>query len=234
MFPRAWGLVAFPPKKHPILVLIAMQAKTAALFIVFATVRALAQEDAPAGLLRGEFVSWSGTPRGGQFTFRATTHQLYSCSYDQKTYIERWSQRITFASADTGDHLELVSDHRLESTACYARMVQILDAPPVHTVAGARPLRSPSPSAALGPRGNMTVAGVILRVFPELLVLRLRSGDHAFVRLRADTQYLAQGQSSASGSLRANTLVFIRAGKNVEGEVEAYQVIWGEILQSDQ
>jgi hypothetical protein len=213
----------------------AMPAKTAGILIVLAVGQALAQEDAPPGLLRGEFVSWSGTPRGGDFTFRSTTHQLYSCSYDQKTYIERWNQRITFAGADKGDRLELISDHRLGSVACYARMVQILDVPPAHAVAGVRPrLRSPSPIAALAPRGNMTVAGVVLRVFPELLVLKLRSGEHAFVCLRSDTQYLAQGQPSAAGSLRANTLVFVRAARNLDGEVEAYQVIWGEILQSDQ
>jgi hypothetical protein len=28
-----------------------------------------------------------------------------------------------------------------------------------------------------------------------------------------------------------NTRVFVRAGKSFDNEVEAYQVVWGEILQ---
>jgi len=212
-----------------------MAATTASLLLASAALLAIAQEDAPAGYLKGEFVSWSGSSRGGEFTFRSTSQQLYSCSFDQKTYIERWNQRITFASAGQGDRLELVSDHPRESAPCYARLVQIVDSTVVRAVPGVRPhLLSPKPSFTLGPRGNMTIAGVVLRVFPELLVLRLRTGEQRFVRLRSDTQYLAQGQPSPAGSLRANTLVFVRAGKDLYGEVEAYQVIWGEILQSDQ
>ena len=32
-------------------------------------------------------------------------------------------------------------------------------------------------------------------------------------------------------NLPVNTVVFIRGGRNLYDEVEAYQVIWGEILQ---
>jgi hypothetical protein len=32
------------------------------------------------------------------------------------------------------------------------------------------------------------------------------------------------------GTLRANSLVFIKAGQNFENEVESYRVIWGRIL----
>jgi len=35
-------------------------------------------------------------------------------------------------------------------------------------------------------------------------------------------------------ALKPNTRVFVRAGKDIYGEIEAYQVIWGAILQPDQ
>lgn len=211
-----------------------MLLKTAGCLFVLAVAQAWAQSDAPTGLLRGDFVNWSGTPRSGNFTFRATTHQLYSCSYDQKTYIERSNQRITFAAAGPGDHLELITDHQFNSSACYARMVQVIDPPivPASALTHFHP-RSSTSSAFPAPRANVTVAGVVLRVFPDLLALRLRTGEEQFLRLRPDTQYLAQGQASARGSLHANTLVFIRAAKDFYGEMEAYQVIWGGILEAD-
>jgi hypothetical protein len=37
-----------------------------------------------------------------------------------------------------------------------------------------------------------------------------------------------------AADLKPNTRVFIRAGKNFEDQVEAYQVIWGEILHPAQ
>jgi hypothetical protein len=40
-----------------------------------------------------------------------------------------------------------------------------------------------------------------------------------------------QGQTTEAGNLPVNTLVFIRGGKNIYDELEAYQVIWGRILQ---
>jgi len=42
-----------------------------------------------------------------------------------------------------------------------------------------------------------------------------------------------EGQPAEVGSLRANLVVFVRAGKNLDQEVEAYQVVWGEILQPE-
>jgi len=34
-----------------------------------------------------------------------------------------------------------------------------------------------------------------------------------------------------AADLKPNTRVFVRAGKNLEDQIEAYQIVWGEILQ---
>jgi len=65
------------------------------------------------------------------------------------------------------------------------------------------------------------------------LYLRSRAGERSAIRLRPDTRFLMEGQPSELGSLRANLVVFVRAGKNLDNEVEAYQVVWGEILQPE-
>ena len=209
--------------------------KSAALTFALAAAAATAQENGPAGLLRGQLVTWSGTPDRGVFTFRASENLLYSCSYDQKTYMEREKQRITFAGVEKGDRLEVISDRQPGSGLCYARTVHIVDVPRAYVVPGVRPRR---PEASLAeppiPRGGLTLTGVVLRITPETLTLKLRSGEHKLIHLRPDTRFLEEGTVASPGTLRASTLVFVRAGKNLEDEVEAFQVVWGGILHPEE
>ena len=59
-------------------------------------------------------------------------------------------------------------------------------------------------------------------------VLHTREGDLTLL-LRNDTRYLAEGQVVDVAELKPNMRVFVRAGKDLYNEVEAYQVIWGSI-----
>ena len=210
-----------------------MRVKTVCIAILWTAVAAWAQENAPSGFLRGDLVSWTGT-RSGQFVFRAAAaDRIYSCSYDDKTYIERDNQRITLALAQTGDRLELVSDRRLGSSVCYARTVHVIEPPRTFFVPGVRPrLRTASTASTLFfPHPSLSFSGAVMRLTSDSLILRSRTGQQSVVRLRPDTRYVAQGQTAEPANLPVNTLVFIRGGKNIYDEVEAYQVIWGEILQ---
>jgi hypothetical protein len=62
-------------------------------------------------------------------------------------------------------------------------------------------------------------------------VLHTRGGGDQTILLRQDTRYLQDGEMVGSSELKPNMRVFIRAGKTLYNEVEAYQVIWGEILE---
>src|SRR5438552_17297989 len=121
---------------------------------------AIAQENAPIGILRGDLVAWAGSMRTGELTFRNADNRLYQCSYDDKTYFERENQRISVAATQKGDRVEILSDRRIGSEVCYARTVQILE-PQSHVVPGVRPRLRQSVSATdlFAPRGNMTLAG---------------------------------------------------------------------------
>jgi len=208
-------------------------AKTA-LFLLLSTV-ATAQENASPGLLRGVLQTWSATGGAGAFVFLGSEDHRYSCTYDQKTYVERDSQPSTFGHLQKGDRLEIVSDRVPNSSVCYARTVHVMpDAPRARLVPGVRPHPKEPALAALPPRANLTFTGVVVRVTPTTLTLRSRTGEHQLLHLRADTRFLREGQVADSGSLRANTRVFVRAGKNLDDEVEAYQVVWGEILNPEQ
>jgi len=200
--------------------------------IVLATTGAWTQENAPAGLLKGDFLSWSGTPRNGQFIFQSAGNRIYSCGYDDKTYMEREGRRIAIPGAEKGDHLEIVSDHKQDSIVCYARLVHVLDPQHTYAVPGVRPHAKASsrPVEPFGPRGNMTLSGLVIGVTSNVLTLKSRAGDYEAIHLRTDTRYSTEGQTADASNLRVNTLVFVRCGRNLEDQVEAYQVVWGEIL----
>lgn len=196
---------------------------------------ALAQENAPAGFLHGGLLSWTGTSRSGEFTFQAAPDQAYFCSYDEKTYIERANQRISMADAEKGDRLEIVSDVKQGSTLCYARTVHILEVPRRDAVPGVKPRPRLTSSAALfQPHATLTFSGAVFRITPDVLILRSRSGEHQTLRLRPDTRYFSEGQAADPRSLQVNTVVFVRGARDLYNQLEAYQVIWGDILRPGQ
>jgi hypothetical protein len=78
------------------------------------------------------------------------------------------------------------------------------------------------------PRGDRTVSGVIVRRDARSITLRTRNGEQTLL-LRKDTRYLGDGTPQDATAALVNTRVFVRAGRNLEGGVEAYQVMWGEI-----
>lgn len=194
----------------------------------------LAQESAPVGVVRGQVLEWSGTIKSGEIVFRNAENLVFQCSFDEHSYFERSNERITAAALAHGDRIEVVADRKEGSGICYARTVQAIDTAPVrHPASGPRARASTFRSATdlFAPRGNMTFSGVILRISSESLVLRTRENEHKTILLRTDTRYLGDGQSLERGNLPINTRVFIRAGKNYDDEVEAYQVVWGDIME---
>ena len=82
----------------------------------------------------------------------------------------------------------------------------------------------------LVPTGNLTFSGVVFRLNGERAVLHTRETGDQSILLRADTRYLHDGVTVDAKDLKPNTRVYIRAGKNLYDEVEAYQIVWGSIL----
>ncbi len=190
-----------------------------------------AQEQAPSGLIRGKLESRAGTPTSGELRIRAPSELLWLCAYNEKTYIERERLRIAASSLKPGDSLEMVTDR--SGGPCYARTVHVIVPPPpsrpsTSLRATMRTWRSASESIV--PRGNLTFTGIVLRLSDAVMVLRTRSDGQKTILLRHDTGFAGSGRITDSSDLAVNTRVFIRAGRNLEGDLEAYQVIWGEIL----
>ena len=174
---------------------------------------------APKGVFRGNVV------KVADYTLevKTTLGLHYSCEFDKHTYMERDGQRVFSGALKADEPVEIITDIR--GTACYTRTLRFI--PSAAKLMTPRPYRSSIDH--IYPRGNMTFAGVVRRFNTQMLVLRTRDEAEKIVLLRDDTRYLDSGIPVDFTKLAINTRVFIRGGKNFENDLEAYQVIWGEI-----
>ena len=197
---------------------------------VFAVTLSVAPLATPAdmakGLFRGSMVSWEGSLTKGVLLARNSAGTVEGCGFDSLSYLELSRRRITIAKLEPGDPLEILTDHKPGSRDCYIRMLQVIPpGPPPTRVTTTPALTRPSFER---PRGDRTVSGVILSNNGRSIRIRTREGEQTLL-LRKDTRYLADGAPQDAAALTVNTRVFVRAGRNLEGGIEAYQVVWGEI-----
>ena len=190
---------------------------------------AMAQENAPVGIVRGDLVEWDGNKVEGDILVRIPPDRLYTCHFDGFTYMERDGQRIGMAVLKAGDRLELVTDRKPGSQRCYARTLRVADTPPPANPGYRIPPRRSTLIDQLYPRGNLTFSGIVLRLNARMMVLRTRTQGETTVLLRPDTRYMDSGLPAEASMLAVNTRVSLRCGPNLDNELEAYQVIWGEI-----
>jgi len=205
--------------------------RLAAAFITIFTIPLGAQTSVPAGFVRGVLLVSDAT-RQGEFSVQTGTGQICRFTFDARTWIERDHERVFMAVLQKGEILEVVSD-RDPAIVPYARMVHVVQKPVPKrppTSAGLYRLQR-NPIEFLAPRGDMTFSGIISNLQDDHLILRTRSAGEKLIYLRKDTRYLDSGFQVEPGVLRSNTRVFVRAGKNLDDEIEAYQVIWGEIFE---
>jgi hypothetical protein len=202
-------------------------------FLFLLAVAAFAADEAPVGIVRGDLIAWEGASNTGEMQI-ANNGRVYRCGFDAKTYFERDNQRVAPGALAAGDRLEIVADHKPGATACYARTVHVIEAN-AGTPQGfrARTRRWPDPTEAWAPRGDMTFSGLVVAMNADALTLRMRTGGEQTLALRPDTRYLGNGVRVGPKALKLQTRVFVRAGRNLDDEIEAYQVIWGEIVEPE-
>lgn len=183
----------------------------------------LSAEEVTPGITRGTLME----AEAGILRIRTAAGAVVRCGFDSHTWIERDRKRLQMDALETGSAVEAMTDAR--AGRCYTRTLR-LDPPPetVSRRIGTRPLRS-SLLDSIYPRGNLTFAGVVLRRSPTVLVVRTRTEPEKVIMLRDDTRFLESGSPGTAADLAVNSRVFIRAGKNFENNLEAFQVVWGEI-----
>jgi hypothetical protein len=189
-----------------------------------------AEEIAPIGIVRGALIECDAT----QLAVRTADNHTYRFVIDSKTFIERDSFRISCSKIDKAEALEIVSDRSGEPGMRYARLITVVN-PEIRArrralMAARAPLLYEDPTLSIAPRGSLTFTGVVLRVDDDGLVLRTRVDGEKWILVRRDTRYREDGLRVEPSSLHSSTRVFVRAGTNLDGLIEAYEIVWGEIL----
>ena len=194
--------------------------------IAMAAAPLCAPADMPKGLFHGHMVSWEGSPLKGVLLARSAAGVVEGCGYDSLSILQLSRQRVTVAKLEPGDPLEIIADHKPGSRDCYIRMLDVV--PPAPPPGRVKPVAAVRPTFDL-PHGDRTISGVIIRRDARVITLRTHDGEQTLL-LRKDTRYLGDGAQQDAASALVNTRVFVRAGPNLEGGIEAYQVMWGEIV----
>jgi hypothetical protein len=185
-------------------------------------------------LIHGVLVDREKLPFG-EFTVRTADNQLFHYRFDPKTYVEREDRLIDVARLDPGDQVEVLSDEGPASAVRYARTIHVTLRDPPRRPRSQDPFTAHRAAAdPYPPLSTMTMAGVVTSLGQDWLVLHTRQTGNQTILLRRDTRYLGDGELVEHSDLHPNMRVFIRAGRNLFNEVEAYQIIWGQILEPGQ
>jgi hypothetical protein len=184
----------------------------------------------PAPEQTGILLERDNNAAAGQFAIRAPDNQVYRYRFDDRTLVQRDTLSGGVSHMNPGDQVSVESDPVADSLLRYARIVRVLVPHAPRTTADGRLQSTPFPWLdRTPPTGNLTFAGVVSRLSGQSLVLRTRTGEQTLL-IRHDTRYVDNGDTVEATDLRPNMRVFVRAGKNLYEQVEAYQVIWGSIL----
>jgi hypothetical protein len=193
---------------------------------------AFAQTEMPVGIFRGSLVVFSGGASAGDFSVRQTSGpasgEVLVCHYDAHSVLERDHRAARMSSLEVGEPVQVLADRKSGSRACYARIVEVVD-PALELARAHEKVRAAKAAEVLAaaqftPKGDRDLAGVVVRCDGRTLILRTRAGESTLL-LRPDTRYLEDGLRM--NTVKVNARVSVRAGKDIYGNLQVYQVLWG-------
>lgn len=181
-------------------------------------------------ILKGELLEWNVRGLAGDLLMEQGEDgpRRWRCQVTNDTFLSRASIRIHPAGVRVGDTLEIVAEGA--PTTCVARTIYIR--PPDMRRMRAKLAMSRSTLDSLWPRGLLTFSGIVNRVEGDRLYVQTRKFGSKSFALRNDTVFSNGGRNVDVASLASQTRVFLRANRTYEGDLEVYQVIWGDILKT--
>jgi hypothetical protein len=187
---------------------------------------------AQATVLRGVFLEGDPRVEAGEFCVRGPGSEVFRYRFDAKTRVERGALATSLSLLHPGEQVEVASSPILDSPLRYAVSVLAIDpVPAARTAPRPRTRTLGTPIDPQFQRGDLTFSGVVSFLADGRLILRTRNSGEQTLLLRQDTRFLEGGNVVHGSDLKANMRVFVRAGKDLFGHMEAYQVMWGGFLQ---
>jgi hypothetical protein len=187
---------------------------------------------APVRIVRGEITAFAYREGAGELSIRDPLYRVHRCALSSDTWFEYNLKPTVPDNVRVSMTAEVVADTRGGAGTCTALTVYLREAVPRIPIG----LLSSSRSSFLDglyPRGNLIYTGTVRGIEGRELILRTRKGDEQRFLLREDTVFQHEGRAVRMDTLGPQTRIHVRAGRNFEGRVEAYQITWGTILQPE-
>lgn len=194
---------------------------------------AFSQTLVPSTPVRGVVLERDSEP-AGEFSVRTPDNYVLRYRFNRATSVVRQGVSGDMHILHAGDLVEVDSDPGGDEPLAYARAIHVTVPAPLPVKREPPPPRLRAYSSRddrFALRGDLAFSGVIVKVDGTRLVLRTRAAGEQTIVLRQDTRYLENGTLTAVASLKPAMRVFVRGGKNFYGDVEGYQVMWGQILE---
>jgi hypothetical protein len=217
-----------------------MRKEAACGIVLLAAASAWAQVGPPplspvqATVLRAVFLEGDLRVEAGEFCVRGPGNEVFRYRFDAKTRVERGALATSLSLLLPGEQVEVASSPIPDSPLRYAVSVLAIDPLPAARIAPRPRTRTRTLGTPIEPqfqRGDLTFSGVVSFLADGRLILRTRNSGEQTLLLRQDTRFLESGNVAHGSDLKANMRVFVRAGKDLFGHMEAYQVMWGGFLQ---
>ncbi len=191
----------------------------------------LAAAPQTGALVGGVLLDRDAPAASGEFSVRAADNQVFRFRFDPQTHVERDGAALDVARLEPGEKVEVLADRMPHADLRYALAIRATSsAPPLRALPAARDRGEARAPDRPIPAGSLFFSGVISQLSIARVVLRMRDGADQTILLLKDTRYLDGGEVVDAAALKPNTRVFVQAGKTFYDQVEAYQVVWGEIL----
>jgi hypothetical protein len=191
----------------------------------------LAAAPQTGALVSGVLLERDAPASAGEFSLRTADNQVFRYRFDLQTHVERDGIAIDVARLDPGDKVEVLSDRMPHADMRYALSIHAAPSPPPRAPSAARGRANAGVEDRPIPVATLFFSGVVSRLSGARVVLRMRGGAGQTILLLKDTRYVDGGEVVDAAALKPNMHVFVQAGQSLYGEVEAYQVVWGRILQ---
>ncbi len=190
-----------------------------------------AQQPGPEGIVRGTLVDQDSGP-AGDLSVRTSDHRVHCIRFDGGTAVEQGGWKSGMRPLGIGDTVEIETQSGPQPRVRRARVIRVVDERPAPRRARSRRsiAAGVDPMDELFPRGDLLLSGIVKRLSPGRMLLATRTNGEMEIVLRDDTRYLGQGQDVGFAGMKVNARVSVRAGRNLDDVVEAYQVMWGGIL----
>jgi len=183
-------------------------------------------------LVSGVLLERDAPGSSGEFSLRAADDQVFRFRFDPRTQVEREGAAQDVAHLQSGDKVEVIPDRMPHADLRYAVSIRVTAAwQPLRAAQSGRKRPEPAGDERTFPAATLSFSGVVSLVSAERVVLRTRSGSDQSIALLKQTRYRDDGALVDAAALKPNMRVFVEAGESPFGDVEAYQIVWGRILQ---